>query len=160
LDTGKDYRKKHEEKNTFYFTPIKKETEIKLQKIFDHYAKNNFVSQEPIQLYDRVLKIIKTSGRIIWFDFIAICGRPRSQKDYLALVKNYDVFIVSHVPVIQAHQHDLIVSLIHLVDVLYDAHKKLIISADAAIPDLYPEGKYHFAFQRTRSRLMEMQNPD
>lgn len=160
LQTGKDYRKRHKNNAAVYFTPIQKNTQEKLQAIFDFYSNNYPVHTAPIKLYERILKIEQASERIIWFDFIAICGRPRSQKDYLALVKNYDVFIVSHVPIIQPHQHDLIVSLIHLVDVLYDEHKRLIISADAPIAEIYPKGKYEFAFERTKSRLIEMQSED
>lgn len=158
LETGKDYRKRHTHQASVYFTPIEKDTTEKLQALFEYYAEKFPVYTDPIKLYERLLKIERAANRVIWFDFMAICGRPRSQKDYLALVKNYDVFIVSHLPIIKPHQHDLIVSLIHLVDVLYDAHKRLIISADAPIPNIYPEGKYQFAFQRTRSRLIEMQS--
>lgn len=158
LETGKDYRKRHPFKATVYFTPIEKNTTEKLQALFDYYAKKSPVYTHPIKLYERLLKIERAANKVIWFDFMAICGRPRSQKDYLALVKNYDVFIVSHLPVIKAHQQDLIISLIHLVDVLYDEHKRLIISAEAPIPSIYPEGKHQFAFQRTCSRLIEMQS--
>lgn len=158
LDTGKDYRKRHLHNAAVYFTPIEKDTEKKLQALFDYYAKQFPVHTDPIKLYERILKIERTANKIIWFDFMAICGRPRSQKDYLALVKNYDVFIVSHLPIIKPHQHDLIVSLIHLVDVLYDEHKRLIISAEAPPSEIYPEGKYQFPFQRTLSRLTEMQS--
>ncbi len=158
LETGKDYRKRHTNNAAVYFTPIDEETTEKLEVIFDYYAKDSFVSTDPIKLYERILKIERVADKIVWFDFMAICGRPRSQKDYLALAKNFEVFIVSHLPVIKAFQHDLIVSLIHLVDVLYDEHKRLIISADAPIPEIYPEGKYQFAFQRTQSRLIEMQS--
>jgi cell division protein ZapE len=158
LQTGKDYRKRHEINAEVYFTPIEKDTDHRLKLIFDFYAKNSAISTEAVNLFHRQLKIERRANRIIWFDFMAICGRPRSQKDYLGLVKDYDVFIVSHLPIIKPHQHDLIVSLIHLIDVLYDEHKRIIISAEAPIDQLYPEGKYQFAFQRTISRLIEMQS--
>lgn len=160
LQTGIDYRKLHVEKAGVFFTPLNSLADENLARAFAYYAGHVPSSTQPIEILDRKINIVKQADRIIWLEFVAICGRPRSQLDYLELVKHYDTFVISNIPVIQAAQHDLILSFINLIDILYDSHKRLIISAATTITDLYPTGKYQFEFARTQSRLIEMQSKD
>ncbi|MCH9644099.1 MAG: AFG1 family ATPase [Gammaproteobacteria bacterium] len=160
LDAGKDYRKQHVEQAGVYFTPLDEHAEHEIQHSFLHYSSYKPASTDPIELFERPVKIIKRADKIIWFDFKDLCSKPRSQKDYLELARQYDTFLVSNISVIPAHDRDTITLFIALIDILYDKHKRLIVSAATDSTALYPEGALEFEYARTNSRLVEMQSED
>ena len=96
---------------------------------------------------------------VVWFDFDAICDGPRSQIDYIEIARCFNTVFISDVPVL-GKDNDITRRFINLVDVFYDRNVKLVMSA-AALPDrLYKGKKLAFEFQRTTSRLIEMQSHD
>jgi cell division protein ZapE len=101
---------------------------------------------------------VKQADGVVWFDFMAICGKPRSQEDYLVLVQKFHTILVQNVVSIALDENDLARSFIRFVDVLYDAKTRLIISAAVPIEKLYVSGMLLFDFARTRSRLVQMQS--
>lgn len=143
-----------------YFTPLDKNAEDNMEKAFAHCAGKEPISTEPIEILDRPIRIRKKAGDTIWFDFLDLCNIPRSQNDYIEIAKQYKTVLISHIPVIRADQHNLITAFIHLIDIFYDNHIRVIISAEAPIEDLYPAGRLRFSFARTQSRLIEMQSID
>lgn len=157
LLTIHDYRRRVGEHISTYYTPLGEEAEQALQQAFTHFANNHLVSSEPLRLFDRKIVIKQQAGQVIWFEFNILCGRPRSQADYLALAEQYAVILVSNVPCLETVANDLVVSFIHLVDILYDKKVRLILSAATPIAELYTRGPFHPIFQRTESRLTEMQ---
>lgn len=150
LHSEQDYRLRFGHNDTAH--------EVDMQARFDQLAKGAAVSTAPIQILNRKVNIVKQADHVIWFHFQDICGRPRSQKDYLALTKHYRRVLVSGIPPLNDYQIDLVTSLIHLVDVLYDAHVPVIISSTIPLTMIYPEGRLVTPFQRTLSRLIEMQS--
>lgn len=143
--------------NTFYLTPIDDNTHSKLEQQFETHSQEQPITTTPIRILDRNIKVQKVSGEVVWFDFSDICGVPRSQNDYVEIAKQFDTILVSNVTVIQPEQNDLARSFINLVDVMYDSNKKLIISAEKPIEQIYYCGRLLFEFARTRSRIIEMQ---
>jgi cell division protein ZapE len=97
---------------------------------------------------------------IAWFDFRDLCEGPRSQNDYIELARWYPTVIVSGVPVMDAHHNDAARRFVALVDEFYDRRVKLMLSAAAPVDSLYTGGKLEFEFERTVSRLIEMQSTD
>ena len=97
---------------------------------------------------------------IIWFRFEHICDGPRGTIDYIEIARCYHTVFISEVPVMGSHETDRAQRFISLVDEFYDRNVNLIISAAAAPGRLYPEGRRVFEFQRTVSRLEEMQSHD
>lgn len=158
LKTTSDYRRRHIEKAGVYFTPLNSEAEKNMETVFAYHADSKNVCIEKIEILGRQISIIKQATNVIWFDFYKICGRPRSQNDYLELVKHYDTFFISNVPDFDHVSSDLILSFINLIDVLYDAQKRVIISAETPATELYHKKKHKIAFDRTESRLIEMQS--
>ena len=157
INTGKDYRRTFFQDAGVYYSPLNEQASHNMQKAFALHQ-TGFISTTPIKLLDREVSTIQHSQSVIWFDFISICGHPRCQADYLALIETYSVVLVSGVREILSHESDLIVNFIHLIDILYDAHVQLIISATVPAEQLYDNGRLQFSFQRTRSRLYEMQS--
>jgi cell division protein ZapE len=157
ISSHTDYRLKNYVENTFYYSPLSQKTEDRLEQQFIKLSNKAPANQKPLILFDRIIKIKRKAGGVIWFNFLDICGVPRSKEDYLAITKQYHTIIISNVFSIQPEQNDLARSFINLVDILYDSHKKLILSADCPLEQLYPCGRMLFEFARTRSRLIEMQ---
>lgn len=159
LDSALDYRTKHLSNAGVYYTPLDQQADDHMEKAFSLYAEGE-VSSNPVMIIGREIKVIKRTNKIIWFDFTKICGVPRSQRDYLELVKTYEVILVSNIPKIKPEERDYITCFINLVDILYDAGVKLIASAEVQPHEIYTTGKLNFEFGRTESRLLEMQSAD
>lgn len=108
----------------------------------------------------RVIPYVKLSGRVVWFKFDVICNLPRSQLDYLEVADRFDTVFLSEVPQLKSSDTSRAILLIHFIDVMYDKGVRLIMSA-AVLPDqLYVTGVMQKEFQRTLSRLKEMQSVD
>jgi cell division protein ZapE len=97
---------------------------------------------------------------MIWFEFNALCGGPRSQRDYLELARRFSVLFLSGVARMSADDGDRARRFTWLVDILYDHRVKLVASADVPPEELYTEGPNARDFSRTVSRLAEMRTRD
>ena len=95
---------------------------------------------------------------MVWFEFAALCEGPRSQNDYIELATVYQAVLLSNVPVLSVSQENAARRFISLVDEFYDHGVKLIISAAVPIIELYQGERLRFEFERTQSRLLEMQS--
>ena len=95
---------------------------------------------------------------VAWFRFSDICDGPRSQADYIEIARWYPSVIISGVPQFDAAKDDQARRFISLVDEFYDRRVKLILSADVGVQALYQGSRLAYAFERTISRLIEMQS--
>ncbi|WP_374449145.1 AFG1/ZapE family ATPase, partial [Stella sp.] len=80
--------------------------------------------------------------------------------DYLAIADAFDAVILSGVPKMGRDQRDVAKRFVTLIDALYDRRVRFLCSAEAEPGQLYPAGDGAFEFQRTASRLEEMQSAD
>jgi cell division protein ZapE len=113
-----------------------------------------------IEIEGRSIPVVAESGGVVWFDFMALCSGPRSQNDYIEIARDYQSVIVSDVPVLDSLHEDEARRFIALVDELYDRNVNLIVSAAAAPTELYRGERLSFQFERTASRLIEMQSEE
>ncbi|MEA3177970.1 MAG: cell division protein ZapE [Gammaproteobacteria bacterium] len=113
-----------------------------------------------IEIEGRRIPVICERGGVVWFDFMALCSGPRSQEDYIEIARNYQSVIVSDIPVFDSLHEDEARRFIALVDELYDRNVNLIVSAAAPPIDLYRGDRVAFQFERTASRLIEMQSEE
>ena len=111
-----------------------------------------------IVVEQRELRALKRAAGVVWFDFKTLCGGPRSQNDYLELAARFHTVLLSNVPRMSAGMASEARRFTWLVDVLYDRHVKLVISAAVPATELYIEGPLSHEFPRTVSRLNEMQS--
>jgi len=153
-----DYRLRHLKQAGIFYVPNDDIAEDNMEKDFAVLAGDEAVHAQPIQLLGRIIPIRKQAGNLIWFDFKVICGIPRSQDDYLALVKKYNTFFISDVPIIGPSARDKIILFIKLIDILYDARARLVLSAETTLDKIYNQGRLLAEYTRTLSRLMEMQS--
>ena len=113
-----------------------------------------------IEIEGRRIPVIRERGGVVWFDFMALCSGPRSQEDYIEIARDYQSVIVSDVPVLDSLHEDEARRFIALVDEMYDRNVNLIVSAAAPPVELYRGDRVAFQFERTASRLIEMQSEE
>ena len=113
-----------------------------------------------IEIEGRRIPVIRERGGVVWFDFMALCSGPRSQEDYIEIARDYQSVIVSDIPVFDSLHEDEARRFIALVDELYDRNVNLIVSAAAPPIELYRGDRVGFQFERTTSRLIEMQSEE
>ena len=154
VDSGVDYRRLKMEKVQVYHL-----TDAPLARIFEE-LKDVEEEKQPLDVEGRTIPYRKRAGGLVWFDFDALCGGPRSYADYVDLTKRFHTIILSSVPRLSAKQSDAARRFTWLIDVLYDEHIKLVLSAQAAPEELFTEGENAADFQRTVSRLHEMQSAE
>lgn len=114
----------------------------------------------PIEIQGRTLAVVRRAPGVIWFDFTALCGGPRSQNDYLDLARHFPTMLLSGVPRMGSDMAAEARRFTWLIDVLYDHRVKLLLSAECPADDLYRDGVHAGEFRRTVSRLIEMRSPD
>lgn len=155
-----DYRLRHLKKAGVFFTPLNAESAAQMEEMFQVLRGHSSIETTPIEIMGRPLPVLKRTDQIIWFAFSDICRVPRSQNDYLAIAKTYQTVLISDVPRIPSHSTDTIILFITLIDVLYDAHRRLIMSADEPVANIYARGIMINEYTRTHSRLLEMQSSE
>jgi cell division protein ZapE len=157
---SRDYRLRHLQEAGVFYTPLNEDSQKNMEKSFEVLTQSETISDAPVKINDRIIKIKKQSRDVIWFDFRDICSVPRSQQDYLTIADQYKTVFISDIPVIQSSERDVICLFISLVDVMYDARVRLVISAEEPVPQLYNRGYMLMEYARTNSRLLEMQSLD
>jgi cell division protein ZapE len=95
---------------------------------------------------------------VVWFDFPALCDGPRSQNDYIELAREYHAVLVGNIPQLDSSREDQARRFINMVDEFYDRNVKLVLAAAVSLDQLYSGQRLRFEFQRTQSRLLEMQS--
>ena len=113
---------------------------------------------ELLEIEGRNLNTRFVGEDVVWFDFEAICDGPRSQNDYIEIAREFHAVLVGKVPQMGREKDDQARRFINMVDEFYDRNVKLVLSAEVALEQLYTQGKLEFEFQRTLSRLLEMQS--
>ncbi|MCW8904147.1 cell division protein ZapE [Sedimenticola sp.] len=158
LDSTTDYRLRYLQQATVYHTPLGAAVNKRLIEEFEQLAPEPGQSGGTISLYGREIPVQRLADDLIWFDFFAICGPPRSQADYLELARCYHTVIISDIPLLTGELDDAARRFVFLVDEFYDRGVKLIISAAAGPLDLYRGERLKAEFERAVSRLQEMQS--
>ena len=159
LDGGTDYRQNRIKGEKTYFCPADDAATSEMDRIW-----MDLIGGEPETL------ILKVSGREIRVPqfrngaararFWELCAQPLGPGDFLALAKFVRVLLLDDIPLLSRSNYNEARRFIMLIDALYDSGVKLIASADAEPSKLYVEGEGSFAFQRTASRLIEMQSSE
>ena len=106
----------------------------------------------------RLVRVPLAAQGVARFDFNVLCGSPLGAGDYLAIAEAFHTVIVDGIPRLSADNYDVARRFIVLVDTLYDQRVKLIASADTLPDQLYMRGENARMFERTASRLDEMQS--
>ena len=108
----------------------------------------------------RKIATVICADDVVWFEFKELCDGPRSQTDYIEIAREFHTVLLANVEQMGASKDDMARRFINLVDEFYDRAVKLVITAEVPIEDIYAGGRLDFEFERTCSRLQEMQSSE
>ena len=160
LAGGTDYRLQLLQSAGTWLVPANESAEGKLERYFHDIAAGSIEESAEVEIAGRTICSRRRAPGIVWFDFGELCEGPRSQEDYIEIARGYPTVIVSAVPGLTAADDDAARRFISLVDELYDRRVKLLVTAETPIEGLYAGRRLAFEFQRTSSRLIEMQSTE
>ena len=155
-----DYRRAFARSAKVWLTPDDARATAALDAAFTRLAGGAAPHPAHLEVNGRALAIPSASGRTARFDFAALCAANLGPGDYLAIARAYDSVLIDHIPELDADAHDVARRFITLIDALYEARTMLVASAAAEPDRLFVSGRGAKAFERTASRLQEMQSSD
>jgi len=160
LAAERDYRLDRLRGMTVYHTPLGAAASKALAAAFAELTSGVAAHPETLRLKGRTLQVSRTAMGVACFGFAELCRRPLGAADYLAIAQEYHTVIVDGVPRLEAKARNEASRFSTLIDALYEHRVNLICAAAAPPHELYIEGTGAFEFQRTASRLIEMQAAD
>ena len=160
LAAERDYRLDLLKGMTVYHTPLGGAATAALATAFAELTSGVAAHPQTLRLQRRTLAVSRAAGGVACFGFAELCQRPLGAADYLAIAQEFHTVILDGVPRLGAKHRNEATRFTTLIDALYEHRVNLICAADAAAHELYTEGTGAVAFQRTVSRLMEMQAAD
>jgi cell division protein ZapE len=160
LDSGRDYRLARMVGKPVYFQPLGDNAHHALEQAFAGLTEGMVEHAETLTVMARTLEVPRCAGHTAWFTFAELCEQPHSAVDYLALVERFAAILIEGIPRLPATRRNEAARFHILVDTLYEAHTLLVASAEVPPQEIYVKGDGSFEFQRTVSRLMEMQSED
>lgn len=165
LDGPVDYRYNRLQGAQTYYFPINAETTAQLSATFFRLTDRRVedrakVPSETLNVQGRTLFVPKAARGVAVFSFKRLCANPLGSADYLAIARTYHTVIMVAIPQFNNENSDEAKRFITFIDALYEHNVKFLCSAAVPLPSLYAEGSIRFEFERTISRLMEMQSED
>lgn len=162
LNARTDFRLEKLSTAPVYYHPLNGKNAKAMDKAWIRITGNQEARPETIELKGRTLPVPKAALGCAWFSFQGLCEEPRSAADYLAIARKYHTIFLDGIKIMSREKRNEAKRFILLIDTLYDNRIRLVASAEGSPEELYPEttGTEAFEFQRTISRLHEMQSAD
>lgn len=166
LNGPTDYRRERLGNATIWHSPNGDKATQDLNEIFfrltDYPPEDRaHVPSETLQISEgRTLTIPRALKGVAVVSFKKICGEARGASDYLAMARKYHSIIMVGIPKLGPENRNEAARFVTFIDALYEYKVKFLASADAAPDNLYQKGDGKFEFERTVSRIMEMQSED
>ncbi len=160
LDSARDFRRARLRGLPTWYVPADARAERALDAAFVELTGGAEPKPTRLQIMGRTLVVPLAVDGVARFDFAALCGQPLGAGDYLALATHFHALILDAIPRLSPDNYDVARRFIVLIDTLYDHRVKLLASAAATPDQLYERGENAKMFERTASRLEEMQSQD
>jgi len=157
FDSGTDYRLVSLEKAGVFHPVVNAASEQAMLTTFADVSGESGVCNQMIEVEGREIPAKRISQSVAWFEFEKICGGPRSRNDYIELSKRFHTVLISNVPVFRSDNDNARRRFTWLVDEFYDRRVKLVLSAQADLPEVFVNALGGAESDRTGSRLIEMQ---
>jgi len=160
LDGGVDYRLDRLKSMDAYLTPADAEAESKLDEDFEKLSIGGHAHPVTLKVQGREIVIPKAAEGVAMASFTDLCEQPLGPGDYLEIARCFHTLILKDIPQLGPEKRNEAKRFVTFIDALYEARVNFICSAAVPPETLYPEGDGAFEFERTVSRLMEMQSVD
>ncbi|MCF6444449.1 cell division protein ZapE [Nereida sp. MMG025] len=159
LVSPKDYRQDRIAGSPTYFTPINAQARRQIDDVWTDFTHGQGAPLM-LRVKGRDVVIPAFHNGVARASFYDLCGKPLGAADYLALAETVKVLVLEDIPSLGRSNFNEAKRFVTLIDALYEAQIRLICSAAASPEMLYLEGEGTFEFERTASRLREMQAED
>ena len=158
MASSTDYRLRKLTQAPVYHAPLGEVADRELELFYERLTADTFRDGVPLLINERQIAAIDYCDGVAWFDFSSLCDGPRSVADYIEIARNYHTVLLANVPRLTAERENAARRFVNLIDEFYDRNVNLIVSAAADLSDLYAGEKLRHEFERTQSRLIEMQS--
>ena len=160
LSSPIDYRQARLSRMQVYHTPLGEASEHALNSAFGELTEGARIAEETLTVKGREIKVSRAARGVAYFNFEELCQRALGAEDYIAVGDRYHTVVLNGIPRMSRDMRNEAKRFMNLIDVLYEKKVNLIAGAEAPPDALHAEGTHAFEFQRTVSRLMEMQTPE
>lgn len=158
MESSTDYRLRTLTQAPVYHHPLSGATEAAMQRFYEQLTCDTLREGAPLEINGRLIPAIDYCEGVAWLEYRALCEGPRSVADYIEIARDFHTVLVARVPQFDASMENEAKRFIHLVDEFYDRNVNLILSAAVPLDALYRGDKLRAEFERTESRLIEMQS--
>jgi len=160
LDSGRDYRLARMRGKRVYHWPNDAAARAALETAFADLTDHAPGTSETLTVMARTLVVPRVGRNVAWFSFEELCAQPLAAADYLAIAERFAAIIVEGIPRLSPQQRNEAQRFHILIDALYEARAVLVASAEVPPDEIYVAGDGSWEFERTVSRLMEMQSEE
>jgi cell division protein ZapE len=158
LDAARDYRLDRLAGARVYHAPLSEEADDAMDAAWSRMIAGAREGTEKLSVAGRTLTAPRAARGLARFTFAELCEAPLGASDYLALVRRYSALFVDRIPLMGPEKRNEAKRFVTLIDAVYESRTKFVCSAAASPVALYPRGEGAFEFERTASRLIEMQS--
>ncbi|MFT3763819.1 MAG: cell division protein ZapE [Pseudoxanthomonas sp.] len=159
-DGQEDYRLRALTRSPVYRAPLDGESDRWLASRWKELSGGEDARTGNVLIDSRKIPVRGRGKSIVWFDFAALCEGPRGTTDYIEIAHEFNTVLVGGVPAFGPLNEDAARRFVNFVDEIYDRHVNLVCTAAASPPTLYAGTRLGGAFERTASRLIEMQSAE
>ncbi len=153
-----DFRERFSDINTVYFSPLNSENRKKFETLWKTLTRYFKPRSKTLNVFGRSWKLESVKGNCVRLTFDQLFREYRSSADYHALSESFDTIFLENLPVLNPEERDTLRRFTLFIDILYDRKKKIIIFAEIPLSLLFPKKTNTKPFERTISRLKEMQS--
>ena len=160
LASPTDYRHERLMHMQVYLSPLGAETTASLENDFAELTEGATAEPDELEVKGRKIAVSRAARGVAWFSFEELCEQARGAGDYIAVAERYHTIVLDGVPKLPEARRNEAKRFMLLIDELYEHKSNLVMGAEVPPAELYTEGRHAFEFERTVSRLMEMQSEE
>ncbi|MBA1154993.1 AFG1 family ATPase [Microvirga sp. Marseille-Q2068] len=162
LESRTDFRLEKLAGSPVFYAPADQHAHLALTRAFKSLTGRESGKPVTLTVKGHPVEVPQAAGGVARFSFADLCSKPLGAADYLAVAEEFHTVILENIPVMPFERRNEAKRFILLIDALYDAHVKLLASAEAEVHELYraDSGREAFEFDRTVSRLIEMRSEE
>lgn len=158
LDHETDYRLEKIRHHNHYMHPLNQKTHDDFEKIWQVLTDYHIGEECVLENAGRKIKLVKTFKNILHADFSDLCDNPLGAGDYIMIAEQFEILLLDHMPQLTSDMRNQATRFRNLIDAFYEGKRKVYFRAEVPVEDLYIKGDYSFEFERTISRIQEMQS--
>lgn len=158
LDHDTDYRLEKIRHHNHYISPLTPNTNKDFQQIWNTLTDQNIGAEYTVENNGRKITLKKTFKNIAQIDFSELCDQPLGASDYIKITQYFEIILLDNIPQLTSQMRNQATRFRNLIDALYEAKTKIYFRASVPAHEIYVTGDYSFEFERTLSRIQEMQS--